>query len=90
MTVTNLSELREAWPKDDSGRVCRDLLLGYLTRKLLVTAAQNDCNPVSAQAESALNKAVSALILDIEQVMVKPTVVTPPQIHPLNRHQLQK
>jgi hypothetical protein len=87
MNVTNADELRERWPDDDSGARCLGLIVGFLTERLIQTAAGNDCNAVSAQGESAADKVFAALIKDFRSVQnrsEKPEYK--PVIKPLNRH----
>jgi hypothetical protein len=86
MTVTTFSELNEQWPKDASGQTCRDLLVAYLTEKLLVTASSNDCNPVSAQGEAAADKVLSVLVKDIRGLMQPTPPAAPPTIKSLHRY----
>lgn len=86
MTVTNLNELREEWPQDESGRICRDLVVLYLTEKLLATSVQNDCNAVSAPAEAAAGKVFSALVVEFRSIGTVPPPVRTPVIKTLNRH----
>lgn len=84
MIVETLADLKRYWPDDDTGRRCRDLLCAYLNEKLLQTAANNDCNPVSAPPEAAADKVVSQLLLEFRTLgtpAAPPPNVTLPTLH---------
>jgi hypothetical protein len=90
MTVATLADLKDYWPDDETGRRCRDLLLAYLHEKLLQTAAGNDCNPVSAQPESAADKVVAKLIIEFRTLGTTAAPVKNPTLPSLHRFKHEK
>lgn len=86
MTVTNLAELKENWPQDESGRVCKELVVSYLSEKLFSTASSNDCNAVSSQGEAAADKVFASLVREFRTIGTADKPMRAPTIRPLNRN----
>jgi hypothetical protein len=72
-----LEELREDWPKDESGRIAADLLQRYGFTLLVRSTVSADCNAVSAQSEAGASKAIAKMVEDFGQLTVKPTPKPP-------------
>lgn len=63
-----VAQLREAWPKDASGRRAAILMQRYLFSVSLHAARDSECKD-RAQAEAGANKIMAALLADVGTIV---------------------
>lgn len=76
MDPLNEDELREQWPKDDSGALAARLLQRYLFTLATETALGADCLE-RAQAESAANKTIAKITKVFGKLLTPATAAAP-------------
>lgn len=67
-----LKELREKWPRDDSGLVSAKLLVRFLTASMIETARGLECKAERSQAEAAGQKLFAEIITQFETIVDMP------------------
>lgn len=82
----SLEELKAQWPTSEDAQLCARLVTRFLNSKMIETAEGADANPLSAQADAAVNKAHAALVKQFGKIaFLQEAKPDRPKVKPLRR-----
>lgn len=71
LETLTLHEMREAWPRNEDGRMCARLLKRYGLTLLIESTAGAECTEHRAQAEAGASKAIARIVKDFGTLTVE-------------------